>query len=34
VDTMIGMSVNIYCVQKTKWADQKAKEVENANFKL
>jgi hypothetical protein len=31
---MIRRSVNILCVQKTKWKGQKAKEVEDTGFKL
>jgi uncharacterized membrane protein YgcG len=34
VDTAIRRRVNILCVQKTKWTDQKAKMVENTGFKL
>jgi exonuclease III len=34
VDTAIRRSVNILCVQETKWTGQKAKEVENTSFKL
>jgi hypothetical protein len=34
VDTAIRRSVNILCVQETKWTGQKAKEVENTGFKL
>jgi exonuclease III len=34
VDTAIRRRVNILCVQKTKWTGQKAKEVENTDFKL
>jgi exonuclease III len=31
---MIRRSVNILCVQETKWKGQKAKEVEDNSFKL
>jgi hypothetical protein len=34
VDTTIRRRVNILCVQKIKWTGQKAKEVENTDFKL
>jgi hypothetical protein len=34
VDTMIRRRVNILCVQETKWKGQKAKEVEDTDFKL
>jgi exonuclease III len=34
VDTMIMRRVNILCVQETKWKGQKAKEVEDIDFKL
>jgi exonuclease III len=34
VDTAIRRRVNILCVQDTKWTGQKAKEVENTDFKL
>jgi exonuclease III len=34
VDTAIRRRVNILCVQETKWTGQKAKEVENTDFKL
>ena len=34
VDAAIRRRVNILCVQETKWAGQKAKEVENTGFKL
>jgi hypothetical protein len=34
VDTTIRRRVNILCIQETKWADQKTKEVENTDFKL
>jgi exonuclease III len=34
VDTMIRRHVNIRCVQETKWKGQKAKEVEDTDFKL
>jgi exonuclease III len=34
VDTMIRRSVNILCVQETKWRRQKAKEVNDTSFKL
>jgi hypothetical protein len=34
VDTMIRRCVNIFCVQETKWKGQKAKEVEDTDFKL
>jgi hypothetical protein len=31
---MIRRRVNIFCVQKTKWKGQKAKEVEDTDFKF
>jgi exonuclease III len=31
---MIKRRVNILCVQKMKWKEQKAKEVEDTSFKL
>jgi hypothetical protein len=34
VDTAIMRHINILCVQETKWTGQKAKDVENAGFKL
>jgi exonuclease III len=34
VDTVIMRRVNILCVQETKCTGQKAKEVENTDFKL
>jgi hypothetical protein len=34
IDTMIRRRVNILYVQETKWKVQKAKEVEDINFKL
>jgi exonuclease III len=34
VDTTISRRVNILCVKETKWTGQKAKEVENTDFKL
>jgi hypothetical protein len=34
VDIAIRRRVNILCVQETKWMCQKAKEVENTDFKL
>lgn len=34
VDAAIRMRVNIICVQETRWACQKAREVENTGFKL
>jgi exonuclease III len=34
VDSMIRRRVNILCVQETKWKGQKAKEVEDTDFKL
>ena len=34
VDTATRRRANILCVQKTKWKDQKAKEVDNTCFKL
>jgi hypothetical protein len=34
IDTMIRRRVNILSVQETKWKVQKAKEVEDINFKL
>jgi hypothetical protein len=34
VDTMIRQRVNILCIQETKWKGQKAKEVEDTDFKL
>jgi len=34
VDAAIRRRVNIFCVQETRWAGQKAREVENTGFKL
>jgi exonuclease III len=34
VDIMIRRRVNILCVQETKWKGQKAKEVEDIDFKF
>jgi exonuclease III len=34
VDTVIRRCVNILCVQETKWTGQKAKEMDNTDFKL
>ena len=34
MDAAIRRRVNILCVQETRWAGQKAKEVENTGFKL
>jgi hypothetical protein len=34
VDAAIRRSENISCVEETRWAGQKAKEVENTGFKL
>jgi exonuclease III len=34
LDTVIKKRVNILCVQNIKWTGQKAKEVENTDFKL
>jgi exonuclease III len=34
VDIMIRRHVNIFCVQEMKWKGQKAKEVEDTDFKL
>jgi hypothetical protein len=34
IDAMIRRRVNILCVQETKWKGQKAKEVEDTDFKL
>jgi hypothetical protein len=34
VDTMIRRRVNILSVQKMKWKGQKAKKVEDTDFKL
>ena len=34
VDTAVRRRVNIFYVQETKWKGQKAKEVDNTDFKL
>jgi hypothetical protein len=34
VDATIRKRVNIRCVHETRWAGQKAREVENTGFKL
>ena len=34
VDAAIRRCANILCVQETKWAGQKVREVENIGFKL